>query len=85
MSGHTREKCFILHAYPEQHKLHGHPKPKLRSAHNKKSSNSSMSTANVTATESSPASTPLDHLPGLSQDQYKQIINMLQAQVKLKP
>ncbi|XP_074367095.1 uncharacterized protein LOC141707685 isoform X2 [Apium graveolens] len=27
-SGHTRDKCFCLHGYPQWHGLHGNPKPK---------------------------------------------------------
>ncbi|XP_074367096.1 uncharacterized protein LOC141707685 isoform X3 [Apium graveolens] len=26
--GHTRDKCFCLHGYPQWHGLHGNPKPK---------------------------------------------------------
>lgn len=29
-SGHTKDKCFCLHGYPEWHRLHGKPKPKPR-------------------------------------------------------
>ncbi|XP_074378371.1 uncharacterized protein LOC141719908 [Apium graveolens] len=41
MSGHSREKCFALHGYPEWYRLFGHPKPKIK--HNVKKS----ATANV--------------------------------------
>lgn len=27
-AGHTKDKCFCLHGYPEWHKLHGKPKPR---------------------------------------------------------
>ncbi|XP_074336548.1 uncharacterized protein LOC141673702 [Apium graveolens] len=30
--GHTRDKCFCLHEYPDWHKLYGKPKPKPRRA-----------------------------------------------------
>lgn len=33
-AGHTRDKCFCLHGYPEWHKLYGKPKPKPRKALN---------------------------------------------------
>lgn len=30
-TGHLQDKCFFLHGYPDWHRLHGKPKPKLRS------------------------------------------------------
>ena len=31
MTGHTKDKCFCLHGYPEWHRLYGKPKPKPKS------------------------------------------------------
>lgn len=28
MTGHSKDKCFCIHGYPEWHKLYGKPKPK---------------------------------------------------------
>lgn len=28
--GHSKDKCFFLHGYPEWHRLHGKPKPRLK-------------------------------------------------------
>lgn len=35
-TGHSRDKCFVLHSYSEWHKLYGQPKPKLRQSNVKK-------------------------------------------------
>lgn len=29
-NGHSRDKCFCLHGYPDWHRLYGKPKPKPR-------------------------------------------------------
>lgn len=48
-SGHIREKCFFLHGYPDWHRLHGKPKPKLKQFGN---SAGTTKVANVTSTVS---------------------------------
>ena len=30
LTGHTRDKCFCLHGYPDWHRLYGKPKPQPR-------------------------------------------------------
>lgn len=74
ISGHTRDKCFVLHGYPEWHRLHGQPKPKLRSGTGKRPT----VTANAVITPTAALESP----PGLSHDQYQQLISLLQAQPK---
>lgn len=44
-AGHTRDKCFCLHGYPEWHKLYGKPKPKPRKAINSQTSAQSVKSA----------------------------------------
>lgn len=82
MSGHTSGKFFVLHGYPEWHRLHDHPKPKPRNANHKKSNGASSSTiiAHMTTREKSTVGdTLIESSPGLSQNQCQQLINMLQA------
>lgn len=79
-TGHTKDKCFVLHGYPDWHRLHGQPKPKLRH----------VSKANVTkamVTENSPSSshssqTDLDS-DELSDKQCQKLISMLQSKMKI--
>lgn len=71
MSGHTRDKCFVLLGYLEWHRLSGHPKPKPRNANQKKSNGvgSSTTTAYMTTHEKSNIDdTPIQSSFGLSQN-----------------
>lgn len=82
-SGHTRDKCFCLHGYPEWHKLHGKPKPKPRKLSAPKSA------AHVTgaspATSSAPRSSSDIATDGMvfSDAQCQQLSKMIQESIKL--
>lgn len=79
MSGHSRDKCFALHGYPEWHRLYGKPKPKIRTASAK------QSVANVTTEIAKPdlvVSNVSASTDELSESQCQQLIQMLQSRVK---
>lgn len=83
LSGHNKEKCFALHGYPEWHRLHGQPKPKIRNSNGKKFN----ATANAVNTSVSQTTSPAaiqepSDASNLSETQCQQLINMLQAQLK---
>ena len=48
--GHSKEKCFFLHGYPEWHRSFGKPKPKLRTTDAPKRA-ANVSTTPIDATE----------------------------------
>ncbi|KAK1375708.1 hypothetical protein POM88_031901 [Heracleum sosnowskyi] len=82
LTGHTKEKCFVLHGYPDWHCLYGQPKPKLRTnATNPKrsASQAAPTVANVSATQlSSTNDTTVD----LSDQQYQKLLDMFQTRLK---
>ncbi|XP_074337191.1 uncharacterized protein LOC141674381 [Apium graveolens] len=47
-TGHSKDKCFALHGYPEWHRLYGQAKPKLRINASKKSSANSVNSKSDT-------------------------------------
>lgn len=79
MSGHTRDKCFCLHGYPDWHKLYGQPKPKPRSAHSVvKTSSPVMFDQTSTPPVPTVSNTASTNNSQLSEDQYKQILQYVQ-------
>lgn len=88
-SGHTKDKCFCLHGYPEWHKLFGKPKPKPKSqssrgytqannvATNKGSSK--LSGNSVEGQESGNVANSTSSATGFSESQCQQIMQMIQA------
>lgn len=78
LSGHSRDKCFALHGYPDWHRLHGQPKPKVKIDNSNKANAVTANEHNRTQTSASiaDACTGLDS--SLSNQQCYQIINMLQ-------
>lgn len=85
-TGHSKEKCFALHGYPEWHILYGQPKPKPKFNNNKKSAVTSTQINHSKAdVKDDVLSTTTRGAVGdnLSDIQCQQLIQMLQA--KLNP
>nr|XP_017219010.1 PREDICTED: uncharacterized protein LOC108196294 [Daucus carota subsp. sativus] len=78
MSGHTRDKCFALHGYPEWHRLHGQPKPKIRNQPNKQST---VNSAQIKP-DAPESITDVKTSSALSETQCQQIMQMIQAQLQ---
>ncbi|XP_074371895.1 uncharacterized protein LOC141712750 [Apium graveolens] len=78
LSGHNRDKCFALHGYPEWHRLHGKPKPKIRASSTKQSAATVI--IESPKTDMVPSSTNVSD--ELSESQCHQLIQMLQSKMK---
>lgn len=87
LSGHTREKCFALHGYPDWHRLYGQPKPKVK---NKFAANA-ISQAKTTGTTSTSECSQNQKLSSsdvqnvtdnLTESQCQQLISMLQSKMQ---
>ncbi|XP_074323590.1 uncharacterized protein LOC141660503 [Apium graveolens] len=82
LAGHTRDKYFALHGYPDWHRLYGQPKPKVRSNHGtKKLVNISTSIENQSGAVSD-VLTANKGTENLSETQCQQLITMLQAKLQ---
>lgn len=84
LTGHSKDKCFVLHGYPEWDLLHGQPKPKLRtnaSKHTNSNVNASSPAVqlNANATTSQTSSTAR---VDLSEQQYQKMLDMFQSRLK---
>lgn len=82
LSGHTREKCFALHGYPEWHRLYGQPKPTPQPGNNKKSAALVTTSVNALIEESKSFNTQ-SCSDDLSEAQCHQLIQMIQAKAPL--
>lgn len=72
---HTTNKCFVHYGYPDWHRFHGQPKPKLR---NMPSKAKPLTTANSLVLPTS-ASDESAELSDFSDKQYQKTVAMLQA------
>lgn len=75
-TGHLKEKCFVLHGYPNWHSLYGQPKPKLRTNVKPKAI---VTTDNTVTSFGMPAS---DNTEDLFEKQCQKLIAMLQFRLK---
>lgn len=88
LTGHSKEKCFALHGYPEWHRFYGQPKPKPRFNNNKKvAAHVTAQTAIQNETTGYNGSEMIQQNKGdissnLSEIQCQQLINMLQTKIK---
>lgn len=71
--GHTQDKCFFLHGYPDWHRLYGKPKPKLRTK------KAAQVTVKTTDTEIKGSGNSKDVF---SEAQCEQIAKMIQNSMK---
>lgn len=81
LTGHTREKCFALHGYPEWHRLHGHPKPKIRTNNKKTAAHVISNAVPEMKSESAPLSSSHNASDNLLDVQCHQLIQMLQSKL----
>nr|XP_017216853.1 PREDICTED: uncharacterized protein LOC108194418 [Daucus carota subsp. sativus] len=88
LTGHTREKCFCLVGYPAWHKFYGKPKPKPKTARSNNVAQGSTDACKLEgflgASFTPPAEPPQDSSLncGLSDAQYKNLVQMLQSGMK---
>ncbi|XP_074356820.1 uncharacterized protein LOC141696596 [Apium graveolens] len=75
-TGHSREKYFALHGYPEWHRLYGQPKPKVKPKKTNQVVNLAQNSQNFSDVVSQVSSTD-----SLSETQCQQLISMLQAKL----
>ncbi|XP_074347404.1 uncharacterized protein LOC141686256 [Apium graveolens] len=84
MTGHSRDKCFCLHGYPEWHKMYGKPKPKPRKQN---AGNKSVVVAHVSLNEDKTDTSHKEHnsnatLNAFSDTQCQQLAKMIQESIK---
>ncbi|XP_074352187.1 uncharacterized protein LOC141691361 [Apium graveolens] len=84
MTGHSRDKCFCLHGYPEWHKMYGKPKPKPRKQN---AGNKSVAVAHVSLNEGKTDTSHKEHnsnatLNAFSDTQCQQLAKMIQESIK---
>lgn len=85
MQGHVKDKCFSLHGYPDWHRLHGEPKPKIKSNLRKYNTNAATSTESVYFHKPTAANVSKEALSSMfTESQYQQLLNLLQ-QSQVKP
>ncbi|XP_074354925.1 uncharacterized protein LOC141693675 [Apium graveolens] len=77
-SGHSQEKCFFLHGYIDWHRLHGKPKPKMRTGVTGAVKKVAQVSANV-PDRPPPASTPSEVF---SEAQCEKLTRMIQNNMK---
>ncbi|XP_074365665.1 uncharacterized protein LOC141706743 [Apium graveolens] len=83
MTGHSRDKCFCLHGYPEWHKIYGKPKPKPRKQN---AGNKSVAVAHVSLNEDKTDTSHKEHnsnatLNAFSDTQCQQLAKMIQESI----
>ncbi|KAL8145688.1 hypothetical protein AgCh_003726 [Apium graveolens] len=84
MTGHSRDKCFCLHGYPEWHKMYGKPKPIPRKQN---AGNKSVAVAHVSLNEDKTDTSHKEHnsnatLNAFSDTQCQQLAKMIQESIK---
>lgn len=84
MTGHTKDKCFCLHGYPNWHRLFGKPKPKPRfnSTNMGKRHVIAAHVSTVDKSVNTGSSLQSDNALNLSDGQCKQLIEILQKSMQ---
>lgn len=89
LSGHTQDKCFCLHGYPEWHRLFGHPIPKSRTQPSSKTQSPFSDKQTTQVASMSPPAVAMSSTnvnpAGFTDSQCQQIANMIQASLKSLP
>lgn len=83
-TGHSRDKCFCLHGYPEWHKLHEKLKPKprkLQSPNTKNAAAAHVSSSTVLNHSDETSSKDIQNC-AFSETQYQQLAKMIQESIK---
>lgn len=88
LTGHTRDKCFCLQGYPPWHKFYGKPKPKPKFARANNVTQGQTSfqglSAKVEPTQNGGSNIDynIKENCGLSTEQYKNLVHLLQTGMK---
>ncbi|XP_074324527.1 uncharacterized protein LOC141661419 [Apium graveolens] len=80
--GHSQTKCFFLHGYPDWHRLHGKPKPKLRIGGSSVKKAAHVNSSLDVPVNDKPSGSDISTKNIFSDAQYKHIAKMIQNNVK---